>query len=59
MIIILNSITPAEAARERKLLKKAADKVLASPSLADEVISKLGLERKPGKAVRVTVKAHR
>ncbi|MDB6133189.1 MAG: hypothetical protein JWM59_1432 [Verrucomicrobiales bacterium] len=53
MIIILNSISPAEAALERKLLKKASDEILASPQLIDEVMRELRLERKPEKGRKV------
>lgn len=50
MIILLNPISPAEAALERKLLKKASDEILASPQLMDEVMRKLRLERRPEKS---------
>ncbi|MDB6136068.1 MAG: hypothetical protein JWM59_4311 [Verrucomicrobiales bacterium] len=49
MIIILNPTSPAEAAREKKLLKEAADEVLASPRLMDEFLKKLGLDKPAGK----------
>ena len=50
MIIILNPTNPAEAAREKRLLREAANEVLASPRLRREFLKELGLERKPEKA---------
>lgn len=44
MLIILPRISPAEAAREKRLLREAADEVLASPRLMDEFLKKLGLD---------------
>ena len=46
MIIIFNPTSPAEAAREKRILREAADEILASPKLRREFLQELGLVKK-------------
>lgn len=56
MMIILNPTSPAEAAREKKLLREAADEILASPKLRKEFLQELGLGKKPQKSRKTGLK---
>lgn len=53
MTVILNSISPAEATRERQALRNAGEKVLASAYLRRKFLKELGLEARAPKNFKV------